>query len=276
MKEFAKKVAVITGAANGIGFGIAERCAQEDMKVVLAGINMENLIQAEEVLKSTGAETLCVQIDVSKYTDMEKLAEKTLETFGKIHLLVNNAGVFALGSIWESTLDDWQWVMGVNLWGVIYGVRVFVPIMLEQNTNCHIVNISSVAGLLPYHSSAAYQVTKHGLVGLTENLYLSLIEKGTKIRASVVCPGYVKTRIMDAERNRPDEFRQEEKLIRPEHEELLERGQMAIEAGMSIQEVAKITFEGIKNEQLYILTHPEWNAEIQKRFDNILSEHNPT
>jgi NADP-dependent 3-hydroxy acid dehydrogenase YdfG len=173
MKEFRDKVAVITGASSGIGFGIAERCARERMKVVLTGINYENLVRAEDSLKPLGATTLCVRADVSKLGDIEALARKTLDAFGGVHLLVNNAGVGAGGTVWESTLADWKWVMDVNLWGVIYGLKVFIPIMLEQGTECHIVNTSSLAGLLRYHNSAPYQVTKHAVVALSENLHYS-------------------------------------------------------------------------------------------------------
>jgi NADP-dependent 3-hydroxy acid dehydrogenase YdfG len=171
MKELKNKLAVITGAAAGIGRGIAQRCAAEGMKVVLAGINLDNLLRVEEVLKSKGAAVLSVQTDISKRDDLEALAEKTLETFGAVHLLVNNAGVGAGYSIWESSWGDWEWVLGVNLWGVIYGLKVFVPIMLAQDTEDHIVNTASIAGLLPYHPSAPYQVSKHAVVALSEQLH---------------------------------------------------------------------------------------------------------
>ena len=169
MKEFKDKVAVITGAANGIGFGIAERCAQLGMKVVLAGINEENLLKADENLQKTGAATLVVRTDVSKREDVKVLAQKTLDVFGAVHLLVNNAGVGAGTSVWESTWEDWEWVVDVNLWGVIHGVKVFTPIMLAQDEESHIVNVASVAGLVPGHPCAPYQVTKYAVVGLTEN-----------------------------------------------------------------------------------------------------------
>ncbi len=277
MKEFKDKVAVITGASHGIGFGIAERCAQEGMKVVLAGINLENLIQAEEKLKPIGATILCVQTDVARLQDIEALAEKTLEAFGAVHLLVNNAGVIALGSVWESALEDWEWVMGVNLWGVIYGLRVFVPIMLDQNTACHIVNTASLAGLVSSHSSAVYHVTKHGVVALTENLYHALVKKGTQIRASVLCPGFVKTNIVDVERNRPGELTggERDQQVDPDREEIIERLRQGVQSGMSPREVADILFQAIQKEQLYILTHSEWNAEIQTRIENILGQRNP-
>lgn len=270
MKEFMDKVAVITGAASGIGFGIAERCAQEGMRVVLAGINLENLNEAEKELKQIGAQTLCVQTDVSKREDIETLAKKTIDNFGAVHLLVNNAGMGAGLSIWESTWSDWEWVMGVNLWGIIYGVKVFVPIMLEQDEQCHIVNTSSIAGLLPYHPSAPYQVTKHAVVALTENLQYSLMQKKSKIRASVLCPGYVKTRILGAERNRPKELQNEPVKLSPEQAAILQYLQESIDAGISPQDVAEILFRAIKEERLYINTNPELNSRVQERMNNIM------
>lgn len=270
MKEFMDKVAVITGAASGIGFGIAERCAQEGMRVVLAGINLENLNEAEKELKQIGTQTLCVQTDVSKREDIETLAKKTIDNFGAVHLLVNNAGMGAGLSIWESTWSDWEWVMGVNLWGIIYGVKVFVPIMLEQDEQCHIVNTSSIAGLLPYHPSAPYQVTKHAVVALTENLQYSLIQKKSKIRASVLCPGYVKTRILGAERNRPKKLQNEPVKLSPEQAAILQYLQESIDAGISPQDVAEILFRAIKEERLYINTNPELNSRVQERMNNIM------
>ena len=270
MKEFMDKVAVITGAASGIGFGIAERCAQEGMRVVLAGINLENLNKAEKELKQIGTQTLCVQTDVSKREDIETLAKKTIDNFGAVHLLVNNAGMGAGLSIWESTWSDWEWVMGVNLWGIIYGVKVFVPIMLEQDEQCHIVNTSSIAGLLPYHPSAPYQVTKHAVVALTENLQYSLIQKKSKIRASVLCPGYVKTRILGAERNRPKKLQNEPVKLSPEQAAILQYLQESIDAGISPQDVAEILFRAIKEERLYINTNPELNSRVQERMNNIM------
>lgn len=271
MKEFKDKVAVITGASNGIGFGIAERCAQEGMKVVLAGINMDNLTQAEKTLNPIGAKTLCIKTDVSKLTDIQKLAHETLDTFNGVHLLVNNAGVAAGGSIWESTWADWKWVMDVNLWGVLYGVKVFTPIMLEQNIEGHIVNVASVAGLIPYHDSAPYQVTKRAVVGLSENLHHSLMARDSKVKVSVLCPGWVKTRIVDSERNRPVELRNDSEVsISKERMEFMEYARKEVEAGMSIQDVAEHVFQGIKNEQLFILTHREYDSLLGERFEDIL------
>ncbi|MDD5723889.1 MAG: SDR family NAD(P)-dependent oxidoreductase [Syntrophales bacterium] len=278
MKDFRNKVAVVTGAASGIGFGIAERCAHEGMKVVLAGINQENLIRAEKALKHTNATMLCVQTDVSNLEDIEALARETLDAFGSVHLLVNNAGVGTTdGSVWESTLEDWQWMMGVNLWGVIYGLRVFVPIMLSQDTECHIVNTSSLGGLLSYHPSAPYHVTKHAVVALSENLYYSLAVKKANIKVSVLCPGWVNTKIVDSERSRPADLRNkaESTPVSPEHNAIEEGFRQAIQAGMSPQEVADYVFEAIVNEQLYILTHSDHNSDVKKRVENILAQRNP-
>ena len=147
MKEFEDKVAVITGAASGIGRAMAERCVQEGMKVVLADVEVETLTKTEASMKASGATVLAVRTDVSQARDVEALAQKTLDVFGAVHLLCNNAGVATEAAIWESTIAEWEWVMGVNLWSVIHGVRVFVPIMLAQDTECHIVNTASMAGL---------------------------------------------------------------------------------------------------------------------------------
>jgi NAD(P)-dependent dehydrogenase (short-subunit alcohol dehydrogenase family) len=277
MKEFKDRVAVITGAASGIGYALAERCAQEGMKVVLAGINLENLIQAERSLGSIGAKMLCVQADVSKVEDIKRLARETLDAFGAVHLLVNNAGVGTGGSVWESTVADWQWVMGVNLWGIIYGLQVFVPIMLAQDTASHIVNTSSRAGLLPYHPSAPYLVTKHAVVALSEHLYYTLEQRSAKVKVSVLCPGWVRTSILKCERNRPAELQNEasDEAADPEREAVLQFMRQAVEAGMSPELVAEHVFEAIRDEKFYILPDLERSPGIRARMESILQGLNP-
>ena len=277
MKDFKDKLAVITGAASGIGRGIAERCVQEGMKVVLADVEEPALAQTEQELRATGATVLAVRTDVSRAGDVEALAQKTLNAFGAVHLLFNNAGVGAGSTIWESSLADWQWVMEVNLWGVIHGLRVFVPIMLAQDTECHIVNTASIAGLLPNHPVAPYQVTKHAVVALSEHLYHSLAEKNAKVKASVLCPGWVNTRIMDSARNRPPELQNElmSESLNPEREAIIQEMRQATQAGMSPQQVADYVFKAIRAEQFYILTHPEFNSMVQKRMEDILQQRNP-
>ena len=278
MKEFEDKVSVITGAASGIGFGIAEKCAREGMKVVLADIEVSALENVESMLKAIGAETLAVPTDVSNGKEVEALADTTYDTFGEVNLLFNNAGVNVVGQLWECTEADWQWVLGVNLWGVIHGIRVFVPRMLEQQVDGYIVNTASGAGLLSGPYMGIYQVTKHGVVTLSETLYheLNLIE--SKIKVSVLCPGYVKTRIMDAERNRPSRVvNVEEGVMSKGAQELREELDTGVETGMSPSTLADIVFDAIRKEKFYILpgTLPEYETSIRTRMEEILQERNP-
>ena len=166
MREFRDKVAVITGAASGIGRAVAERCVVEGMRVVLADVEEDALVRAEAAMSDTGATVLAVPTDVSAASDVEALAQKTLSAFGAVHLVHNNAGVVLGGRIWENTVADWEWVIGVNMWGVIHGIRVFVPLMLEQGQPSHIVNTASMAGLTSGGNMAPYHVSKHGVESL--------------------------------------------------------------------------------------------------------------
>ena len=275
MKEFKGKVAVITGAASGIGRGIAERCASEGMKVVLADIEEASLAKAEMELKTAGARVLGVRTDVSKRSDVELLARQALDAFGQVHLLFNNAGVAAGGAPWEATWNDWEWVIGVNLWGVIHGVKVFTPLILAQNTQCHIVNTSSASGLIAGGGSAPYAVTKHAVVALSESLYLSLQQRNSLVKVSVLCPGLVRTNIGNAERNRPAELRNEPVAMTPERQAGLTAFKAAIEASMPPSQVADVVFDAIRKEQFYILPHPEWTEVIQLRTDKLLRMENP-
>jgi NAD(P)-dependent dehydrogenase (short-subunit alcohol dehydrogenase family) len=275
MREFKGKVAVITGAASGIGRGIAERCVREGMKLVLADIDDANLGKAEAELKVLGATVLGVRTDVSKRSDVERLARQALDAFGQVHLLFNNAGIGAGGSPWEATWNDWEWVIGVNLWGVIHGVKVFTPLMLAQNVECHIVNTASAAGLVVGGASAPYSVSKHGVVALSESLYLTLQRRNALVKASVLCPGLVRTNIIDAERNRPAALKNETVEMTPEMRAGLNFMKSALEAAMPPLQVADSVFDAIKNEQFYILTHPEWMEVIQMRTDNLLRMENP-
>lgn len=278
MREFRDKVAVVTGAASGIGRALAERCAQEGMKVVLADISADNLARVETELKAAGATVLSVPTDVTKGEDIETLAQKTLDAFGAVHLLFNNAGVNAGTSIWESTVSDWAWVLGVNLWGVIHGVRIFVPIMLEQDTECHLVNTASISGLISGPALGVYKASKHAVVSLTETLFHELRLIGAKVKVSVLCPGSVDTNIMNAERTRPAELQNEpaSSLVSPEQEKLGQFMQQSIQAGIPPRQVATQVFEAIKAEKFYILTHPDMNYRIQDRLEDILQGRDPT
>lgn len=275
MREFKDKVAVITGAASGIGRAIAERCVGAGMKVVLADVHEADLTKAETELKTAGGIVLAVKTDVSKRSDVELLARQTLDTFGQVHLLFNNAGVTADGAPWEATWNDWEWAIGVNLWGVIHGVKVFTPLMLAQNTECHIVNTSSTAGLIVGSMVAPYSVTKHAIVALSENLYLTLQQRSSLIKVSVLCPGFVRTNIANAERSRPAELQNEPIEKTPQMQAGLNAFKAAIEAGLSPLQVADVVFEAIRKEQFYVLPSPEWIELIKLRTDDLLRLENP-
>jgi NAD(P)-dependent dehydrogenase (short-subunit alcohol dehydrogenase family) len=275
MKEFKGKVAVITGAASGIGRAIAERCATEGMKVFLADVDEADLARAETELKAGSATVLGIQTDVSKRADVEELARRAFDAFGQVHLLFNNAGVGAGGAPWEATWNDWEWVIGVNLWGVIHGVKVFTPLMLAQNTECHIINTSSAAGLAVGGASAPYSVTKHAVVALSESLYLTLQQRNSLIKVSVLCPGLVRTNIANAERNRPDKLRNEPVAMTPELQAGLAAFKAALEASMAPAQVADLVFDAVRNERFYILTDPGWTEVIQLRTDKLLRMENP-
>ena len=275
MKDFKDKVAVITGAASGIGRALADRFVQEGMKAVLADVEAEPLATAEASLKASGATVLAVQTDVSQVRDVEALAQKTMEAFGAVHVLCNNAGVGTEAAVWESTLAEWEWIVGVNLWGVVHGVRVFVPLMLAQDAECHIVNTASTAGLISGPGLGAYKVTKHGVVTLLETLHHELAERGAKVKVSVLCPGIVNTRIMESARNRPGDLPPTGPRG-PASEERWEALRRLVPAGMPAAQVADAVFEALRKDRFYILTHPEGKEAVRTRMEDILQERNPT
>ena len=285
MKEFKDKVAVITGAASGIGLGIARRAAKEGMKVVLTDIEKDSLNHAEEELKGKGTEVISVLTDVSKAENIEKLAKETIDVFGEVHLLCNNAGVTAPGALWECIVSDYSWVLGVNLWGVIHGIRTFIPIMLQQDTECHIVNTSSMAGLFPGGPvNGIYSITKQGAVALSESLRAIFAQNESKIGVSVLCPGIVNTNIVDSERNRPAEFCGEDyipcfdRIIQnhPEVEKIARGARKLWEIGTPADQSGDIVFEAIKNNIFYIFTEIGlvWKKVMKSRFDGILEDYN--
>jgi len=275
MKDFKDKVAVITGAASGIGRALADRCVQEGMKAVLADVEAEPLATAEASLKASGATVLAVQSDVSQARDVEVLAQKTMEAFGAVHVLCNNAGVGTEAAVWESTLAEWEWIVGVNLWGVVHGVRVFVPLMLAQDAECHIVNTASMAGLISGPGLGAYKVTKHGVVTLSETLHHELAERGAKVKVSVLSAWIINTRIMESARNRPGDLPPTGPRG-PASEERWEALRRLVPAGMPAAQVADAVFEALRKDRFYILTHPEGKEAVRTRMEDILQERNPT
>ncbi|WP_257457704.1 SDR family NAD(P)-dependent oxidoreductase [Archangium lipolyticum] len=272
MKELRDRVAVITGAASGIGQGLAERCAREGMRVVLADVEEEALRRVGAELEGAGARVLCVRTDVSRAGDVEALAERTLSAFGAVHLVCNNAGVAAGGVAWEASSEDWDWVLGVNLLGVIHGVRTFVPRMLAQDTEGHVVNTASLAGVLPFHPSAPYQVSKAGVVALTEQLHGSLKMRGAKVGASVLCPGWVRTRILDAARNRPG-GPPPPPVAPPTPAQVAMNAYLRqeVEAGMTPARVADQVLAAVREQRLYVITHPEMLGDVRTRMEALLA-----
>lgn len=282
MKEFKDKVAVITGGASGIGRALAEECVKRGMKVVLADVEENALRKAEEELRGKGSDVLAVRTDVSKAADIEGLAQKTLERFGAVHLLFNNAGVGAGTTIVESTLADWEWTINVNLWGVIHGVHTFVPIMMKQDTECYIVNTASLSGLVSAPLEGVYRVSKVGVISLSETLYHELRLQKAKIGVSVLCPAHVKTRILEAERNRPRELLNppSQRVLTPEEEAtvkvIVEGVQKMFANAMTAERYASLVFQAIEEEKFYVLTHPEFTPVIKQRMDDVLLGRNPT
>jgi NAD(P)-dependent dehydrogenase (short-subunit alcohol dehydrogenase family) len=276
MKDFQGKVAVITGGASGLGRAMAERFAREGMSIVLADVEPDALAKAEAEMKAAGAKVIGVRTDVSKAAEVEALAQKTLAAFGAVHLLANNAGVAEGGCVWDNTVADWEWVLGVNVWGVIHGVRVFTPIMLKQGTEGHIVNTASVAGLISPPGMGIYCVSKHAVVTLTECLHHDLAQKTDKLKCSVLCPAYVPTGISDSGRNRPAALK--ETRHKSAADLALDASlKKAVHSGkLSAADVAHKVYEAVRDERFYILTHPKIKASIQWRMEDILQERNPT
>lgn len=278
MKEFTGRVAVVTGAASGIGRAMATRFAGEGMKVVLADVEQRALAAAEADLRGRGATVLAVLADVAVAGDVDSLARKTLDAFGAVHVLCNNAGVVAAGPTWELAIADWEWVLGVNLWGVIHGVRAFVPIMIEQGAPAHVVNTASVAGLVATAFNAPYAVAKFGVVALSECLHQELATLGAPINVSVLCPGWVNTNIMDSARNRPPALGGTGAQPPPQNEmekTMREMVTQLLATGLAPADVAGCVFEAIRDERFYILTHPDMMPMIQTRMENVIAGRNP-
>ena len=277
MQEFTNKVAVVTGGASGIGKALAAKCLEEGMQVVLADIEEDALAKTTEEFQAGGSNSvLPVVTNVARKVEIEALAKKAVDEFGGVNLLFNNAGVGAGTNPHETTYDDWEWVMGVNLWSVIYGIKTFMPIMQAQEGECHIVNTASVAGLIHGGMMSPYAVTKHGVVALTEGLFIDQQMKGTNTGASVLCPGFIATNIMDSARNRPGDLPDETVVeLNPDMEARREMFENMVINGMPPAELAKIVFDGIRAKRLYILTGPEFNDIIQQRANQITSGTNP-
>ena len=280
MREFAGKTAVVTGAASGMGLAFARRFAAEGMNVVLADIEQDALEAQVQRLQQEERSVLGVTVNTMRRETLERLRDETIERFGNVHILCNNAGVAgrddALGvagghtATWEIPDNTWEWIMGVNFWGVLYGLQVFVPHMLEHGEEGHIVNTASLAALIP--SGSAYAVSKHAVLTLTEGLYQQFEQLGANLSASVLCPGLVNTSILQAERNRPEELG--DKLIEiPDEEAAMLEGMFA--QATDPADVAELVYQAIVEQRCYILPHPELDDIVRGRVEHILARGAP-
>ncbi|HET7784938.1 MAG TPA: SDR family oxidoreductase [Myxococcales bacterium] len=277
MKDLAGKVAVITGAGSGFGREFARIGARERMKLALADVQQDALDEAVEEARRAGADAVGVRTDVSNAAEMERLAAQTISSFGAAHLLFNNAGVAGGGGyVWEASLKDWQWIMGVNLMGVVHGIRSFVPLMLKQGGECHVVNTASAAGLVSAPLMAVYNVSKHGVVALSETLHHDLRVAGARIGVSVLCPAFVPTNISTSERNRPAALSEGGEPT-PSQVAARERSEKAVSSGrLSAAQVAQMTFDAVREDRFYVITHPKMLASVQLRLQDIIAQRTPT
>jgi NAD(P)-dependent dehydrogenase (short-subunit alcohol dehydrogenase family) len=272
VKLEAGKVAVVTGAASGIGLGMAERFAREGMPVVLADVDEPALSRATQRIGALGVETLGVHTDVSDGAAVEALAAAALKRFGSVHVVCNNAGVSSRTDPWFGPLSAWDWVLGVNLWGVVHGVRAFLPILLHQGEG-HIVNTASIAGLNP-GSGPIYAASKHAVVALSEELFKMTQMAALPVGVSVLCPGWVRTAILDSERNWPSRLGDRPtqsaawKVLRPYYER-------ALRDGMPTADVANLVADAIESGKFWVLPHPEWVELAARRWQRIAAGEDP-
>src|SRR4051812_39345969 len=268
MKELRGKVAAVTGAASGLGRAMALAFADEGMHVALADVEEAKLEPVDAAIRDKGGRCLSMRVDVSKAAEVEAFAERTVNELGAVHVVCNNAGVALSGAAWENTEAEWQWILGVNLWGVVHGVRAFAPRLIAQNEG-HIVNTASVAGLISPPGMGAYCVSKHAVVTLSEALHHDLRERGSRVGVSVLCPAYVRTRITDSRAPEPV-VKSKERLAK---EAALKK---AVAAGkLSADDVARAVVAAVKENRFYVLTHPAIKGAVRARLDDVLGERAP-
>lgn len=280
MDDFKDKIAVITGAGSGFGREFARTGAELGMKLVLADVQADTLEETQLELEAQGAQVLARIVDVSDGAQIDALAAETIQTFGGVHLLFNNAGIGSAGLIWENTVQDWQWALGVNLWGVIHGVRAFTPLMLaaakaEPGYRGHIVNTASMAGLLNQPNTGVYNVTKHAVVSLSETLYHDLSLVTDQVHCSVLCPYFVPTGIHKSHRNRPSELANDAPAT---PSQLIAQAMVnkAVTSGkLSAADISQLTFDAIRREAFYIVSHPHALDGIRQGAEDLVALRNP-
>jgi NAD(P)-dependent dehydrogenase (short-subunit alcohol dehydrogenase family) len=271
MREFADKVAVITGAASGIGRGLVGQCAREGMSIVLADIDQAQLAILGRELDQQGVSNLQVPTDVADAAAVERLAQASYDRFGRVDLLFNNAGVMLTGYSWEQSVEDWQWLLNINIMGIVHGIRSFVPRLLAQEGEAHIVNTASVAALLSAPLMGPYSVSKSAVKALTETLSFELQDLAPLIKVSLLCPGQVATAIAESDKDRGSRASD----VVPAEAALREFLTSGIASGMSPDRLAEITFDAIRKEQFWIFPHPGFKPAYSFRVEDTLAENNP-
>lgn len=277
MREFRGRVAVVTGGGSGIGAALCWRWARAGMKVVVADIDSAAAERIRVALEAAGHTAMAMKVDVSRAAEVERLAVQTYEGYGSVDVLCNNAGVVPSGRyrpVWEYPLEDWQWAFDVNLMGVVHGIRSFVPRMLAQNTEAHIVNTASVAGFVSGAGSPVYSASKHAVVRVTEALYASLRDQKSRIGVTMLCPGLVNTRIYESERNRPESLRPASGVA-AETPELQAVAAELYSHALSPEAVAEQVFEAVQAERLYQITSDQFDDAIRARAEAVLARRNP-
>ena len=270
IEDFSGRVAVVTGAASGIGYGLAERAARSGMRLVMADIDPAALAAAASTLAET-TKVVTRATDVSRAEEVSALAGEAYEAFGAVHLLCQNAGIAGGGVSWEATEDDWRWVIDVDLWSVIHGHRAFIPPMLAQGEPAHIVNTASMAGLMTGPGMGPYSVAKYGVVAASETVRAELAALDAPVGMSVLCPGFVRTQIDTSDRNRQGRYGDRAALSEaPEMVQRREEVRQALAAGMPAAEVAEHVFAAVAAGRFWILTHPELGAIVERRMREIL------
>lgn len=273
MQVLREKVAVITGGASGIGRAVAERAAAEGMKLVLADIEEAPLKLTADALTASGAEVEAVVTDVSDGSAVEALRDRALERFGAVHLVHNNAGVGVGGPLWTVSEADWKWILGVNLWGVVHGIRTFVPLLVDQGEG-HVVNTASVAGLTSPGFLGPYNATKHAVTTISETLYRDLRAAGSSVGVSVLCPGFVRTGIDDSERNRPPWA--PGPGSDPAADVLRDAIHQLVAGGIEPSAVADRVLDAVRSDTFYILTHDDTRPMVEIRMADILEGRSPS
>ncbi|GHD31341.1 SDR family NAD(P)-dependent oxidoreductase [Halioglobus pacificus] len=277
METFQGKTAVVTGAASGIGHALALRFCEEGMNVVLADIEPAALTAAVSELESSGYSVCGVVTDVAKPEQVSALADAAFDTFGGAHIVCNNAGIFTGGLLWEESLADYQWSLDVNLWGVIHGVRAFVPRMIDQGEPCHVVNTASMAALTTMPFAGVYHMTKHAVLAFSESLYHELALTAPQVGVSVLCPELIKTGIANCDRNRPAQYSGEGDIVESDARTMVHDSiASGVSSGLPPREMAERVLEAVKDNRFYILSNDGWMESARTRIEDILQGRNPT